>query len=537
MNNKNCLLQVKNLSVGFNVGKEQNIFLQDVSFTLYKGETLALVGESGSGKTLSALSILGLLPYPLAFHPSGSVILFKENNAYELLNKEENYLTQFRGVDIGMVFQEPQSALNPLHTVVQQVSEPLIIHGLMKKKDAFDYVVQLLEDVELKNATSFLKCYPHQLSGGQRQRVMIAQALACKPSILIADEPTTALDVTIQAGIIELLKKLSKFYDMATLLISHDLQMVQKLANDVCIMQNGRIVESGSCIDIFSQPKNSYTKKLLESRPSGYVDSLDNSASEILSAENVSVSYAKKNLFSFLSNEKPYVVKNATLMLKEGETLGIVGESGSGKTSLLFALLNLIKHEGQVFFKSQNIQSIARKEMRALRRNIQVIFQDPFGALNPRLTIREIIEEGLIVHFPKSTSLENEEKILDILKDVQLSGDILNRYPHEFSGGQRQRISIARAVILKPSLLALDEPTSALDRSIQKEVLDMLKSLQEKYRLSYLFVSHDLAVVRSLSHRMIVMKEGRIIEEGKTQNILQNPQHDYTKKLFQAAFG
>lgn len=537
MNDKNCLLQIKNLSVGFNIEKEQNIFLQDVSFTLYKGETLALVGESGSGKTLSALSILGLLPYPIAFHPSGSVKLFKENNEYELLNKDENYLRQFRGVDIGMVFQEPQSALNPLHTVGQQVSEPLIIHGIMKKKDAFDYAVQLLEDVELKNATSFLKCYPHQLSGGQRQRVMIAQALACKPSILIADEPTTALDVTIQAGIIELLKKLSKTYDMATLLISHDLQMVQRLANDVCIMKNGRIVESGRCIDIFSQPKNPYTKKLLECMPSDYIDSLAKLAPKILSAENISVSYWKKNLFPFLKKEKPYAVKNATLTLKEGETLGIVGESGSGKTSLLFAILNLLNHEGKVFFKEQDIQSITSKEMRALRRNIQVIFQDPFGALNPRLTIREIIEEGLVVHFPDSTLLEKEQKILDVLKDVQLTADILNRYPHEFSGGQRQRISIARSVILKPSLLALDEPTSALDRSIQKEILDMLKSLQEKYKLSYLFVSHDLAVVRSLSHRMIVMKDGKIIEEGKTQNILQNPKHDYTKKLFQAAFG
>jgi microcin C transport system ATP-binding protein len=537
MNDKNCLLQVENLSVGFHIDKKQDIFLENVSFNLYKGKTLALVGESGSGKTLSALSILGLLPYPIAFHPTGSIKFFKSNNVYELLNKSENYLKEFRGIDIGMVFQEPQSALNPLHTVGSQVSEPLIIHGKMNKKDALDYSIYLLEDVELKNAASFLKCYPHQLSGGQRQRVMIAQAIACKPSILIADEPTTALDVTIQEGIIHLLKKLSKTHDMATLLISHDLQMVQKLADDICIMKNGRIVENGNCAEVFNNPQNAYTKKLLACMPSGYAKPLVDQPREIIKASKISLSYAKKGLFSFFKKENTYAVKEASLTLKEGETLGIVGESGSGKTSLLFAILNLLNHEGKVHFKGLDVQSFSKNDMRKLRQNMQVIFQDPFGALNPRLTIREIIEEGILVHFPQCTSLEKEEKILDVLKDVQLTPDILNRYPHEFSGGQRQRISIARSIILKPSFLALDEPTSALDRSIQKEILDMLKSLQEKYKLSYLFVSHDLAVVRSLSHRMIIMKEGKIIEEGETQEILQNPQQDYTKKLFKAAFG
>lgn len=537
MNDNSCLLKVENLSVGFNTEKGKNIFLQDVSFNLYKGKTLALVGESGSGKTLSALSILGLLPYPLAFHPSGSITLFKKNNEYELLNKDEHYLKQFRGVDIGMVFQEPQSALNPLHTVGQQVSEALIIHGIIKKKDTVDYVVNLLEDVELKNAASFLKCYPHQLSGGQRQRVMIAQALACKPSILVADEPTTALDVTIQEGIIHLLKRLSKTYDMATLLISHDLQMVQKLADEICIMKNGLIVEAGHCSEIFNNPQNAYTKKLLECVPSGYVKPIADNSLDVVNVSNISLSYAKKSLFSFCKKEKVYALKDVSLVLKEGETLGIVGESGSGKTSLLFSILNLLNHEGQVFFKGKDVQDFSKSERRKLRKNMQVVFQDPFGALNPRLTIREIIEEGLLVHFSDCTPLEKEQRILEVLKDVQLTPDILNRYPHEFSGGQRQRISIARSIILKPSFLALDEPTSALDRSIQKEILDTLKSLQEKYKLSYLFVSHDLAVVRSLSHRMIVMKDGRIVEEGKTQEILQNPTHAYTKKLFKAAFG
>lgn len=529
------VLSVKDLSIGFKQDNNQSILVKNVSFDLYQGETLALVGESGSGKTISALSVLGLLPYPQAFHPSGS-ILYNHHGVYqELLNKPEKDLQQFRGKNIGMVFQEPLSALNPLHTVERQVLEPLLVHNLISKKNKKDYVVNLLEQVELKNASRFLNSYPHQLSGGQRQRVMIAQALACNPSILIADEPTTALDVMIQEGIIELLQKLKQQNNMSILLISHDLNMVRKLSDRVCVMEKGVIVEEGGCHKVLNFPEHQYTKKLIHSEPHGFNQNVPKN-SEILSVQDLSVFYKKKNFFSFFNEQTTCSVNKVSFDVKKGETLGIVGESGSGKSSLVFAILNLLEKKGKVLFNQEDITHFSKKKMLPIRRSMQIVFQDPYGALNPRLTIREILEEGLLIHFPQYNAQKREAEMLSILNDVQLTADILSRYPHEFSGGQRQRISIARSVVLKPSLLALDEPTSALDKSVQKDVLDMLLNLQNKYALAYLFISHDLAVVQAMSHRMIVMQKGRIVEQGLTKEMVVNPQHEYTKKLFQTVF-
>jgi microcin C transport system ATP-binding protein len=529
------LLSVKNLSIGFKNQGHDACVVEDVSFNLEAGKTLALVGESGSGKSITAFSILGLLPYPVAYHPNGSISYHEDGKTFELLNQSDHFLNQFRGKKIGMVFQEPLSALNPLHTIFQQISEPLFIHEHIAKSDAVDCVIDLLEKVDFKEGKDKLNAYPHQLSGGQRQRVMIAQALACNPKILIADEPTTALDVSIQASIIDLLKSLSQERNMSILLISHDLHMVKKMADDVCVMKKGQIVEKGLVKTVFNTPQVPYTKLLIDAEPKGSPQPILKASPIILDASNISVHFGKKSLF------KKYIpfkaVDNISLTLKKGETLGIVGESGSGKTTLMLAILKLIKCEGRIVFEGDDLQDFSTKQMRSIRNNLQVIFQDPFGSLNPRLTILQIIEEGLKIHMPSMTKEEREQAVEDILHDISLPKDILTRYPHEFSGGQRQRISLARSLILKPNLLALDEPTSALDRSIQAEILDLLKNLQEKYNLSYLFISHDLSVIKALSHRIIVMKNGKIIEQGETEKILSAPQAMYTKKLLNAAFG
>lgn len=528
------ILSVQDLDIAFKnqIGQDIHV-VKDLSFNLVKGRTLALVGESGSGKSISAFSIMGLLPYPVAHHPKGSILYHDANQTFELLNQHENVLNQFRGKKIGMIFQEPLSALNPLHTIEQQIGEPLAIHTTLTKAQIKDKVRSLLDMVEFKDANIY--AYPHQLSGGQRQRVMIAQALACDPDILIADEPTTALDVTIQAGIIDLLKRLCQTKNMATLLISHDLHMVKKLADDVCVMQKGRCIESGPSTHVLSTPQHPYTKSLIDAEPKGKPHPLQKSAKTILSAQNITVGYERKKFFSLFNKDYFYAVKDISLSLKEGETIGIIGESGSGKTTLGFALLKLINATGQIAFEGKDLNTLTTKQIRPLRAQMQVVFQDPFGALNPRLTVKQIIEEGLSVHEPHLFEDEKQDRLRCILDDVHLDQDCLNRFPHEFSGGQRQRMSIARSLILKPRVLILDEPTSALDRSIQADVLALLKRLQEKYTLSYLFISHDISVVRSISHRMIVMKNGTIVEQGDTENLIHNPQTDYLKLLLTAS--
>ena len=474
------LLTVSDLSIGFTADGAQKQVVHNVSFDVFKGKTIALVGESGSGKSITALSILGLLPYPVAYHSSGSIKYHTADSSHELLNLGEKKLQKFRGKEIAMVFQEPLSALNPLHTIEQQISETLHIHTDMNQSQINERVKELLDMVEFKDGYSRLKSYPHELSGGQRQRVMIAMALACEPKILIADEPTTALDVTIQKGIINLIKRLSKTQDMGIILISHDLHMVNKLADDVCVMQKGIFVETGPVSRVLKKPEHPYSQKLIASIPSGKPSPIQDNAPVLLNTDSLSVEYPRKKLFSFKKIPPFTAVDKVALSLKQGETLGVVGESGSGKTTLAFALLNLLQSKGTINFDGINIKDLAKKEMRNIRKSMQVIFQDPFGALNPRFSIRDIIGEGLSVHESHLSQQEQTQKIINILKEVDLDPQIMDRYPHEFSGGQRQRISIARSIILQPKLLALDEPTSALDRSVQSGVIDLLRNLQKK---------------------------------------------------------
>ncbi|RZI46821.1 ABC transporter ATP-binding protein [Candidatus Finniella inopinata] len=532
------LLKVSNLGVVF---KQQNqpdfVAAQEVSFQLERGQTLALVGESGSGKSVTALSILGLLPYPQANHPNGS-ITFK---GQELLNQSEDLLRTIRGRKIAMVFQEPMTALNPLHTLEKQIGESLQVHLGFTPKQTRQRVIELLKLVGFPEGVDRLNAYPHQLSGGQRQRVMIAMALACEPEILIADEPTTALDVTIQAGIIRLIQSLQKRFDMGLLLISHDLAMVAKIADHVAVMQAGKIVEHGPTQQVLRSPAHPYTQHLIAAEPHGHPHPVSENAPIILQANDVHVSFSKAGTFwDSLKGKKPeqvYAVQDVSLRLKQGETLGIVGESGSGKSTLAYALLRLQTCQASCLkFEGQSLLTLSARQMRPWRQYLQIIFQDPFGSLNPRLSIAQTIAEGLTVHHPSLTPAQIDEKVCKTMVEVGLNPDWRHRYPHEFSGGQRQRVAIARALILKPKVLVLDEPTSALDRSIQAEVIHLLKDLQKRYNLSYLFISHDLKVVRSLSHRMLVMQAGRVIEEGLTEQVFTSPQNDYTKRLIESAF-
>ena len=521
------LLHVKNLKVNFAAaGRPVVEAVKGVSFALEPKKTLALVGESGSGKSVTAFSVLRLLPYPLAKHPSGEIIFQNQ----DLLKANDAIMRSIRGRKIGMVFQEPMSSLNPLHSIEKQISESIRLHLGFSKNQARERVKELLNLVEFHEGIKRLNALPHQLSGGQRQRVMIAMALACNPDLLIADEPTTALDVTIQAAIVELLQKIQNDLGMAMLLISHDLGMVKHLAHDVAVMHNGEIVESGAKETVFASPKHEYTQRLLDAEPKGIPDKISSGSEKLLEAVNMRVAFANNSMFSFKKLPEKVAVNNASFFLFKGETLGLVGESGSGKSTLAYAILRLVGASGKVIFLGNELPN-SLKEMRTLRKHLQIIFQDPFGSLNPRFSILEIVSEGLRVHESDLKPDLLKEKATLALQQVGLNENFLHRYPHELSGGQRQRVAIARALVLQPDLLVLDEPTSALDRSIQKDVLELLRKLQQEHRLSYLFISHDLKVVRAMAHRIMVMHNGEIVESGDAEEIFNNPQMPYTQKL------
>nr|WP_319390554.1 ABC transporter ATP-binding protein [uncultured Cohaesibacter sp.] len=525
------LLSVRNLSVAFLQDGKEQLAVDRISFDLEKGETMALVGESGSGKSVSALSILKLLPYPAASHPSGQILFDGE----DLLNASDKKLRSVRGNRISMIFQEPMSSLNPLHTVEKQIGEVLSIHHGMGEKQARERVLELLNDVGIREPEKRLKSYPHQLSGGQRQRVMIAMALANEPELLIADEPTTALDVTVQAQILELLRSLQKTHGMALLFITHDLGIVEKLADKVCVMTKGEIVERGSTKALFANPTHPYTRHLLNSEPSGEARPVADDAPILLETDNLKVWFPIKRGFMRKIVGHIKAVDGISLSVRAGETLGIVGESGSGKTTLGLALLRMISSEGPIVFQGNHLDGLNSKAMRDKRGDMQIVFQDPFGSLSPRMSIAQIVDEGLAIHAPALSEEERDAKVVSVLREVGIDPDTRHRYPHEFSGGQRQRISIARAMVLEPKFVMLDEPTSALDMSVQAQVVDLLRDLQAKHGLTYLFISHDLKVVRALSNRVIVMRNGKVVEEGSVERIFKAPESDYTKALMAAA--
>lgn len=526
------LIKVQDLSVSFGSGEREVKAVKTIAFDIKKGETVALVGESGSGKSVSALSILQLLPYPLAHHPSGSICF----NGEELIGAKEGRLQEIRGNRISMIFQEPLTSLNPLHSIGKQICETLLLHKHMSARDAKDRAIELLTLVGMEAATSRLSSLPHEFSGGQRQRIMIAMALANEPDLLIADEPTTALDVTIQAQILKLLKELQEKLGMALLLITHDLGIVRRMADRVNVMCNGEIVEANTTAALFDNPTHAYTQRLLASEPKGQPDPITGETENVIAAHDVKVWFPiKKGLLS-RTVDHVKAVDGLDLHLKKGHTIGIVGESGSGKTTLGNALMQLTDSEGSIFFCGTDIQGMSRQQIRPLRREMQMVFQDPFGSLSPRMSVSQIIEEGLLIHGIGKSYDERRDLISATMIEVGLDPAQQDRYPHEFSGGQRQRISIARALILKPKLIVLDEPTSALDMSVQAQIVDLLRDLQKKYNLTYLFISHDLKVVRALSHEVIVMRQGRVVEQGAASDIFDNPQDPYTKALMAAAF-
>jgi microcin C transport system ATP-binding protein len=526
------LLSVRDLAVDFNVGGKTLSALRGASFDLHRGETLAVVGESGSGKSITALSVLQLLPYPTASHPAGSIRFRGE----ELIGAEEPVMRAVRGNRIAMVFQEPMTSLNPLHSIERQINEVLFLHKKLSPEAARARTLELLRLVGLPQAEKRLDAYPHQLSGGQRQRVMIAMALANEPDLLIADEPTTALDVTVQAQILKLLKELQARLGMAILLITHDLTIVRKVADRVCVMTQGEIVEAGAVEQVFASPQHAYTRKLLAAEPKGKPSVATPDAAPVMRAEGVKVWFPiKAGLFRRTIGHVK-AVDGIDLSIRAGETLGVVGESGSGKSTLGYALLRLQRAEGSIRYGEQSLQGLTWKEMRPLRREIQVVFQDPFSSLSPRLSVFQIVEEGLRVHGIGASEAQRRERVAAALTEVGLDAATMDRYPHEFSGGQRQRIAIARAMVLEPRFVVLDEPTSALDMSVQAQIVDLLRDLQEKHRLAYLFISHDLRVVRALADRVMVMKDGRIVEQGPAAKIFSAPETDYTKALIAAAF-
>jgi microcin C transport system ATP-binding protein len=526
------LLDVRDLSVAFRQGGHETLAVDRVSFRLERGQTLALVGESGSGKSVSALSILRLLNYPAAFHPSGE-ILFK---GQDLLKADEEALRQVRGNDITMVFQEPMTSLNPLHSIERQIGEILELHRGLTGQMARARTLELLDMVGIRDAASRLDAFPHQLSGGQRQRIMIAMALANEPDLLIADEPTTALDVTVQAQILKLLKELQQRLGMAKLFITHDLGIVRKFADHVAVMLKGRIVEEGPVAEVFDAPRHEYTKRLLAAEPRGRPGPVAEGAPVLVEAGPIKVWFPiRKGFFrSVVGHVK--AVDGVSVSVRAGETLGIVGESGSGKTTLGLAILRLISSEGPVVFMGRSLQGLSARALRPIRRDLQVVFQDPYGSLSPRMSVAEIVAEGLEIQEPNLSDEDKRARVAAALSDVGLDPAAMDRYPHEFSGGQRQRIAIARAMALNPKLVVLDEPTSALDMSIQSQIVELLRDLQARRGLGYLFISHDLKVVRALSHRVMVMQNGRIVEEGEAESLFSAPKTAYTRALFSAAF-
>ncbi len=526
------LLSVTNLSVAFAQGGQQTLAVDGVSFDIAKGETLALVGESGSGKSVTALSVLKLLSYPPASHPSGQ-ILFKGE---DLMQADEPALRKVRGNAITMVFQEPMTSLNPLHTIEKQIGEILSLHKGLTGERAKKRILELLDEVGIRDAANRLDAYPHQLSGGQRQRVMIAMALANEPDLLIADEPTTALDVTVQAQILRLLKDIQHRRGMAMLFITHDLGIVRAIADRVCVMTHGKIVEHGRVSDIFASPQHPYTQKLLAAEPKGEPHIVAADSPEVMRADALKVWFPIKRGFFKKTVGFVKAVDGITLRIRAGETVGVVGESGSGKTTLGLAMLRLISSEGPIAYLGSRIDGINSNAMRPLRRDLQIVFQDPYGSLSPRLSIADIVGEGLEVQNAALSLEERREIVAQALLDVGLDPKTMDRYPHEFSGGQRQRIAIARAVVLNPKFIVLDEPTSALDMSVQAQIVDLLRDLQRRRNLAYLFISHDLKVVKALANHVIVMREGQVVEEGPAKAIFSSPQSDYTKALFAAAF-
>jgi microcin C transport system ATP-binding protein len=526
------LLEVKDLSVNFKVEGGSLEAVRAVSFEIEKGETVALVGESGSGKSVTALSILQLLPYPKAWHPSGSIRL----DGRELIGADEPTLREVRGDRVGIIFQEPMTSLNPLHTIERQIGETLMLHRGMSKSKARARALELLHLVRLQEAEERLGAYPHQLSGGQRQRVMIAMALANEPDLLIADEPTTALDVTIQAQILKLLRDLQQRLGMAMLLITHDLTIVRKVADRVCVMTDGRIVETGAVEEVFAHPRHPYTQHLLAAEPKGRPLAREAEAPVVMTARELKVHFPIQR--GLLRRTVGYVkaVDGVDVAIRRGQTVGVVGESGSGKTTLGLALLRLIRSEGGIRFRDQNIQGWASRRLRPLRRHMQIVFQDPYGSLSPRMSVGQIVEEGLKLHRIGDGRADRRRLVAKALEEVGLDPDSQDRYPHEFSGGQRQRISIARAIALEPSFVVLDEPTSALDMSVQAQIVNLLRDLQARRGLAYMFISHDLRVVRALSDQVIVMRDGQVVEHGPAQEIFERPQHPYTRALMAAAF-
>ncbi len=521
------LLEVKNLSVAF--GRERVV--DDVSFTLDRGETLALVGESGSGKSLTALSLLRLLPRGGA-NPTGTIVL----NGVAMIGASEKNLHNARGGVAGMVFQEPMTSLNPLHRIGQQIAEAITLHRDLPKADLHDRVIAVLGEAGFPDAANRLDAFPHQLSGGQRQRVMIAMALANDPTLLIADEPTTALDVTIQSHILSLLDRLKSERGLALLLITHDLRIVRHYADKVCVMKDGKVVEAGSVATVFASPASAYTRMLLAAVPGGAPPPLPDNAKLLLNIEDAYVHFpVRRGLFRRVVSIVR-AIDGVSLAVRTGETVGLVGESGSGKTTLALAALRLEPVRGRIVFMGQDIVPLSQRRMRRVRARLQIVFQDPFGSLSPRMTVGDIVAEGLGVHEPGLDRSAREQRVVDALEEVGLQADQMPRYPHEFSGGQRQRIAIARAIVLRPELIVLDEPTSALDMSVQAQIISLLRDLRQNHNLAFLFISHDLKVVRALAHRVVVLRDGKIVEQGPADMIFDNPQEEYTKSLMHAAF-
>ena len=527
------LLSVKDLSVSFRArGGGEAVAVKDASFEIAKGETLALVGESGSGKSVTALSILKLLPYPSARHPSGAVT-FKGR---DLMTLSEREMRGVRGNEISIIFQEPMTSLNPLHTIEKQIGEILSIHRGISGAAARTRILSLLGQVGIPDPESRLASYPHQLSGGQRQRVMIAMALANEPDLLIADEPTTALDVTVQAQILALLKDIQQRTGMAMLFITHDLGIVRKIADRACVMKQGEIVEHGRVADLFSQPRHPYTQALLAAEPKGEPPPVNAAADVVVKTDDLKVWFPIKRGLMRKTVGHIKAVDGISMEVRRGETLGVVGESGSGKTTLGLAILRLIASEGPVIFMGRDIQDFSFKEMRPLRHDMQIVFQDPYGSLSPRMSVSDLIGEGLSIHQPNLSDAAREERVIRALQEVGLDPESRHRYPHEFSGGQRQRIAVARAIVLEPTFIVLDEPTSALDMLIQAQIVDLLRDLQQRRNLTFMFISHDLKVVSALASRLMVMRHGKVVEEGPAAQVFANPQSEYTRALFAAAF-